>query len=230
MKDTAPLFREITFGLEDSLVSTLGAVTGIAAGTSNTTTILLAGTVYVAVESLAMIAGSYLSTKTQKEIELHELGEEEKILITNPKSKYIELDRFLTEKGLRGKLKTKFLRIISHNRQWMLEEIAVHELGISPQTRENPNTNSIVMGVSYVLGGLVPIIPYAFLNVSTGMVTSIVFTLIAITGMGVMKAKTGGTSITKNVLEVLIISSFVTLVGYLVGQLIGNILQTAQPL
>lgn len=60
--------REIVFGLEDSLVSTLGTVTGIAVGVGETSIVILSGVVLIAVESLSMAAGSYLSTKTDIEV------------------------------------------------------------------------------------------------------------------------------------------------------------------
>lgn len=59
--------REIVFGMEDSLVSTLGAVTGIAVGTNSTEIVLLSGIVLIFVEALSMTAGSYLSSKSAKE-------------------------------------------------------------------------------------------------------------------------------------------------------------------
>jgi predicted membrane protein (TIGR00267 family) len=55
--------REIVFGLEDSLVSTLGAVTGIAVGTGSQYVVILSGLVLIAAESMSMGAGSYLSSK-----------------------------------------------------------------------------------------------------------------------------------------------------------------------
>lgn len=55
--------REIVFGLEDGLVSTLGAVIGIAAGTESRSIVILSGLVLIAVESTSMSAGSYLSSK-----------------------------------------------------------------------------------------------------------------------------------------------------------------------
>ena len=39
--------REIVFGMEDSLVSTLGAITGIAAGTGSTYVVILSGIVLI---------------------------------------------------------------------------------------------------------------------------------------------------------------------------------------
>jgi len=61
--------REIVFGLEDSLVSTMGAVTGIAIGTEDRMVIILSGLVILAVEATSMSAGSFLSTETAERAE-----------------------------------------------------------------------------------------------------------------------------------------------------------------
>jgi predicted membrane protein (TIGR00267 family) len=61
--------REIVFGLEDSLVSTLGTLTGVAAGTQSHYIVVLSGLVIVAVEATSMAAGSYLSTKSSEAAE-----------------------------------------------------------------------------------------------------------------------------------------------------------------
>ena len=59
--------REAIFGTQDGLISTLGALTGIAAGTQNREAVIVAGLVIIVVESLSMAAGSYLSSKSQRE-------------------------------------------------------------------------------------------------------------------------------------------------------------------
>lgn len=61
--------REIIFGLEDSLVSTLGAITGIAVGAQSTYIVIMSGLVLIAAESTSMAAGSYLSSKSASEAE-----------------------------------------------------------------------------------------------------------------------------------------------------------------
>ncbi|MBI5794442.1 VIT1/CCC1 transporter family protein [Candidatus Uhrbacteria bacterium] len=62
--------REIMFGLEDSLVSTLGTITGIAVGTNSQYIVILSGLVLIASEATSMAAGSYLSTKHAREAEI----------------------------------------------------------------------------------------------------------------------------------------------------------------
>lgn len=61
--------REVVFGLEDSLVSTLGTMTGIAVGSQSTYIVILAGIVRLFAESASMAAGSYLSSKSALGVE-----------------------------------------------------------------------------------------------------------------------------------------------------------------
>ncbi|MEI6511196.1 MAG: VIT1/CCC1 transporter family protein [Candidatus Uhrbacteria bacterium] len=84
--EVAESMREIVFGLEDSFVSTLGAVTGIAAGAGNTYIVILSGLVIVSVEALSMAAGSYLSNKSASEAEVEILFEEGKPAVNAIKS------------------------------------------------------------------------------------------------------------------------------------------------
>lgn len=61
--------REIVFGLEDGMVSTLGAVTGLAGATDSQALVIVSGFVIIAVESLSMAAGTYLSNKSEQRAE-----------------------------------------------------------------------------------------------------------------------------------------------------------------
>ncbi len=54
-------FKSFIFGVEDSLVSTVGLVSGIALAGVSADTILLTGTVLICVEAFSMAAGEYLS-------------------------------------------------------------------------------------------------------------------------------------------------------------------------
>ncbi len=60
-------FRNIIFGAEDSLVSTVGVLFGVASAGQATEAIVVTGLVVIVVESLSMGAGSYLTeTSTHK--------------------------------------------------------------------------------------------------------------------------------------------------------------------
>ena len=83
--------RQLVFGMEDGMVSTLGSITGIAAATQNPFTTVLAGVVIVAVESISMAVGSYLSSKSVRAIDERKLDEEREELKSFPKEEEQEL-------------------------------------------------------------------------------------------------------------------------------------------
>lgn len=62
------VIRNFVFGVEDSLVSTVGLISGIAAAGSSRSAILLAGIILVFVEAFSMAAGSLLSDNSADEL------------------------------------------------------------------------------------------------------------------------------------------------------------------
>ncbi len=63
----AALIRNFVFGVEDSLVSTVGLLSGIAIAEVPRKTILLTGIVLIFVEAFSMAAGSFLSERSAEE-------------------------------------------------------------------------------------------------------------------------------------------------------------------
>jgi VIT1/CCC1 family predicted Fe2+/Mn2+ transporter len=67
MGRAATYFRNFIFGVEDSLVSTVGLLSGIAIADVGRETILLTGVVLIFVEAFSMAAGSFLSEASAEE-------------------------------------------------------------------------------------------------------------------------------------------------------------------
>ncbi len=75
-KAKAGYFRNMIFGAEDSLVSTVGVLFGVASTSFNDGFILITGFLVVTVEALSMGAGAFLSEKSAQEFaEENETGE-----------------------------------------------------------------------------------------------------------------------------------------------------------
>ena len=64
-------YRNFIFGVEDSLVSTVGLLSGITIAGVSRETILLTGTVLIFVEAISMGAGSFLSESSAEIYENH---------------------------------------------------------------------------------------------------------------------------------------------------------------
>lgn len=61
------LIRNFVFGVEDSLVSTVGLLSGVAAAGVGKQTVFLTGAILIFVEALSMAVGSFLSEESTEE-------------------------------------------------------------------------------------------------------------------------------------------------------------------
>ena len=209
--------REIVFGAEDGMVSTLGALTGIVAGTSNHFTVVLAGFVIVTVESISMAVGSYLSIKSSRDVDARKLYEESIELRENTDYERKELVAMFVRDGWPEKLAADMAQVASENKDLFLKEMAYRELYISPHEAESPLRGGIFMFISYLIGGSVPLVPYILLPIPIAFVTSVIVTLCGLFLLGALTTKFTKRSWWKSGLEMLGLASIAAIVGYTIG-------------
>ena len=147
--------REIVFGMQDGMVSTLGALTGIAVGSHDHFTVLLSGLAIISVGALSMAIGVFNSMTTEKKIEKRVLHEEQLELENHPKLEREEVELMFTRDGWAPDLAKQMAEHAASNGPLMLREMAYRELGIAPGKSYEPVKNSFVMFGAWMLGGLV---------------------------------------------------------------------------
>jgi len=159
-------FREVVFGLEDGLVSTLGVVIGIAAATQDLRTIIISGLVVIFVEAISMGAGTYLSTKSEKELRQHFLNEEAEEIAKHPDIEMKETREYLQKLGYKDQEVAVMLKAITSDKNMWLNFMAVNELGFVPEEGgfKLPWADTIYMWISYVVGGLISFLAFFFLE------------------------------------------------------------------
>ncbi|MBI4341055.1 MAG: VIT1/CCC1 transporter family protein [Candidatus Omnitrophica bacterium] len=210
--------REAVFGTQDGLISTLGALTGIAAGTQDPGAVVIAGFVIIAVESLSMAAGSYLSSKSQREYLERLLKEEEEEIRDEPEKERQEIWEMYRARGYEDREIEIIANRLMSNPKLLLEDMAHKELGIAPDTLEEPAGNAFVMGAAYVIGGSVPIVPYLLLPLHEAMLVSIVSTLLGLFLFGGLKGRIVKQTWWKSGLEMLSVAGVAALVGFFIGR------------
>ncbi len=217
--------REAVFGIEDGMVSTLGSITGIAAATERHFIIILSGLVIVAVESISMAVGSYLSSKSERAVNERKLREERTELKQYPEEEKRELVEMYTHDGWPSDLASSMAEWASTDKELMLKEMAYRELKIIPENLERPFNNGTIMGVSYVVGGAIPLFPYFFFSFETAIVASVGVTLAGLFFVGAMTTKFSYRTWWKAGLEMLLLAGIAAGVGYGVGQIADRWLQ-----
>ena len=216
--------RELVFGMEDGMVSTFGAITGIAGAIQDHFVIVLAGLVVVGVESISMAVGSYLSTKSERAIDERKLDEERMELHAYPKEERKELANMYVADGWDKKLAAQMAEQASQNHELFLKEMAYRELKVFPDMEHQPKYNAAVMGISYIFGGAIPLIPYLLVaDIQTAFIASLIITPIGLLSLGAFVTKFSKQSWIKVGIEMATLGGFAAVVGYLVGQ-ISNVL------
>lgn len=213
--------REIVFGMEDSLVSTLGAITGIAAGTGSKFMVILSGIVLIFVEAVSMTAGSYLSSKSAHEVFNLRKKQETSRLLQEKIGDHENLYELLKRK----KLSTKEIKIVTsalhkEHDAW-LKELKKTEVRYAPEATSAPIKAAAVMGFFYLFGGLFPLIPYFFLEVKTAMAPSIIFTAIGLFLLGILKARITESGWLRSGIEMVSISLTAAFLGFAIGHLVS---------
>lgn len=214
------LIREVVFGMEDGMVSTLGAVTGIAAATGDHFTVVLSGLIVVAVESVSMGVGSYLSNKSEFDIDERKLMEEKTELKQFPHEEKKELTEIYKKDGWPEELAVEMAEVASMDKNLFLKEMAFHELSIFPKEPDYPFKNGLAMFFSYVLGGAIPLLPYLLFRIQYAIPISILVTLVGLFLLGVGTTKFSKRKWWKAGLEMFGLASAAALIGYLVGQIV----------
>lgn len=210
--------RELVFGMEDGMVSTMGAITGIAIGSGDHFIVVLSGVVIIAVESISMGVGSYLSNKSERAMEERILAEEKQEIADMPKEEAEELVGLLTADGWSQEIAEKMAEEAEKKPALMLREMAYRELNVIPHKEENPLKNGFVMLGSYIVGGLVPLLPYFLLPDPIKTIPlSISVTLVGLFALGAYTTKFSLRSWWKGGLEMLALAGLAGFVGYLVG-------------
>ena len=216
--------RDGVFGTQDGLVSTLGALTGIAAGTQSQSAVVIAGCVIVAVESLSMAAGSYLSSKSQRQYLERLLAEEWESITHHPEQEHEELLQMYRARGFTDEEIHIIARRLFADKRWLLEDMAHKELGISPERLEEPISNAVVMGLAYVAGGAIPVLPYLLWPLATALPLSIAWTVAGLFALGVAKGRLVRQSWWASGFEMLSVAGVAAAVGYAIGSLVRGLL------
>jgi len=216
--------RHVVFGVEDGLISTLGVMTGIASGSNNKAIVILSSFIVVFVEALSMSAGTYLSSKSERQAQEKLIKEELEQIRKNPEKEREELTKFYRKRGYHESEIEKMVGHVMKDEKLLLEEMAHKELNIVLKKYENPVKSSIYMLASYVIGGIVVVIPYFILPVRWGIVLSVIFACIALYLLGYYKGHLTKITKSKSGFEMMVIALSVAIIGYILGKIIGHII------
>jgi vacuolar iron transporter family protein len=209
--------REIVFGLNDGLVTTLVFIMAVSEIAQARFLLIVLGEVLAG--GISMALGGYLSARTAKQILDQRIATERYEIEHEPEEERAELRAIYQNKGFSGPLLQRVVNHLTADRERWHRAMVHDELGVVEDTHITPWLEGIQVGLSFVVGGLIPTIPVFF---SLPQARWWAYGLTALTAMalGAMKARYTGQSPVWAGLEFLVIVTAGTLAGVGLGLLL----------
>jgi vacuolar iron transporter family protein len=214
--------RDIVFGFGDGINTSLGIVAGVGGALITADVVILASLIGMFTGAKAMAVQNYLAVKSQREILESEIKREEFEIQSMPVEERKEIENIYRAKGFEGELLAKIVEKITSNKEVWLKTMLTEELGLNLDILGNPLKGAIVMFGSFLLGGILPILPYfavkaGIISSTTAIGIAIVVSVLSSFIVGALKAHMAKKNLIKGGIEMAGLGTGIALVGYGIG-------------
>jgi vacuolar iron transporter family protein len=220
--------RDVVFGFGDGVNTSLGIVAGIGGATVGVDIVILAAMIGMFTGAKAMAVQNYLAVKSQKEILESEIKREEYEIENKPEDERKEIEMIYKEKGFTGEELNMVVNTITSNKKVWLKTMLTEELGLNLEIIGSPLKGAIVMFISFLIGGILPILPYfmvkiGLINNFAALMVAISISLISSFVIGAIKGRLAEKSWIKGGLEMSLLGTGIALLGYGIGSEMNNL-------
>jgi predicted membrane protein (TIGR00267 family) len=211
---------DIILGGQDGLVNVLGITLGVAAATADAWVVIVAGLAATFAESISMAAVAYTSTLADADFYESEREREYRHIQEVPGLEKAEIHDIYEKKGFKGELLERIVDTITANKDIWVAVMMAEELQLTPVNRKHALRSAFIVGISAIVGSLIPLAPFFFLSVQTSMILSVILAAVVLFLVGAYKARIYVGKPFKSGLEMAVIGTLSALVGYAVGLLL----------
>lgn len=219
---SSDLLKDIVIGMSDGLTVPFALAAGLSGAIhDNVQLVWIAGLAEIAAGSIAMGLGGYLAGQTEVDHYKSELKNEYWELEHKREVEIEEVRKVFRDWGLsENTVEEATQEIIKDDKRWV-EFMMKHELGLEEPDPKRAGKSAFNIGFSYVVGGLIPLIPYFFVSTSIeGLKISAVITLICLFIFGFFKSKMTGINPWIGALKVMLIGAVAASVAFGIAKLI----------
>jgi len=215
--------RDIVIGMSDGLTVPFALAAGLSGAVNNTDVIVIAGIAEIAAGSIAMGLGGYLAGKTEQD---HYNSEEKREYyeVEHLRDREIEETKdFFASIGLSDELQQKATAEIAKDKKQWVDFMMKYELGLEKPDPRRARQSALNIGLSYVVGGLVPLSPYFFVHTPVeALKISVAVTLICLFWFGYFKSKMTGVNAWAGAIRVMLIGAVAASAAFGVAKLFEN--------
>ncbi|MDP9229989.1 MAG: VIT1/CCC1 transporter family protein, partial [Bacteroidota bacterium] len=179
--------------MSDGLTVPFALAAGLSGAVNSTGIIVIAGIAEIAAGSIAMGLGGFLAGKTEQDYYNSELKREYDEVEKVPHREKEEVREFFEHLGLSEEMQVQATEEISKDKEKWVDFMMKYELGLDKPDPKRATKSALNIGISYVVGGLVPLSPYFFINTPVeALKISILVTLLCLFIFGYFKSRITG--------------------------------------
>lgn len=219
---SSDILTDIVIGMSDGLTVPFALAAGLSGAVGDHVNLIwIAGIAEVAAGSIAMGLGGYLAGKTEIDHYNSELKKEYWELEHKKEREIQEVrDVFLGWGLTKETAEEATQEIIKDDKRWV-EFMMKFELGLEEPDPKRARKSAFNIGVSYVVGGMVPLLPYFFVSNSIdGLKMSAVITLVCLYVFGFFKSKMTGINPWWGGVKVMFIGAIAAAAAFSIAKLI----------
>lgn len=211
--------------MQDGILTTAGVLCGLSGAVSSHRQVILAALASTAAGALSMGAGAYLGTRAETEVLASEFERTREEASAEPYVLQESLLDALAREGLGREASYRVVKLLSGAPRALLATAEEKIYGLSSSALGSALTDGVTMGVAFLLGALVPLVPYILVPAHAdqdhlGLLVAIAVTALALFAVGYFQGWLTGQGLAGRCvcgLRFLEIAMGAALVGYLIG-------------
>ena len=222
--ESGGFLRNVVYGFNDGLTANFGLVAGVIGATAvaQHQAIVVAGVAGLIADALSMGSSGYLAAKSEAEVYAHEIAMERDEIALMPEVERDELALIYEAKGMEAESAMALATQVMADPQRMLDEQVQEELGIS-DPHMSPLREGWVTGLATAFGAVIPVFPFFVLTGTSAVVLAFVLSMASHFLVGAARSVFTGRGLLRSGLDMFVVGLGVALVGYFVGDWVGNL-------
>jgi len=215
--------RDIVIGMSDGLTVPFALAAGLSGVAHSTAIVITGGLAEIAAGAIAMGLGGYLAARSDVEHYAKERQTEEREVEIIPDKEREEVELVLLEYGLDQAQSKLVANALSKRPEAWIDFMMRFELGLEKPDPKRAVRSALTIGLSYIIGGLIPLAPYMIIsNPGSALLFSVIFTLLALLIFGYIKGRfTGGHPI-RSALQTALIGGLAAAAAFGLARLISK--------
>lgn len=221
--ESSDTIRDIVIGMSDGLTVPFALAAGLSGAVHSSGIVVTAGIAEIVAGSIAMGLGGFLAGRTEADHYASELKREYEEVDRVPEQEKLEVREVFADFGLSEHLQHEIAEEMAKDKDKWVDFMMRFELGLEKPQDNRATKSAITIGISYIIGGIIPLSPYFFIDDSrTALSYSVIITIICLFVFGYFKSKVTGQPALMGALKVVFIGALAAGAAFLMARLINN--------